>query len=174
MTAQTLFYTGSTTKAFTAAVFSSLVDDDEKFPHVQWTTPISEIIRDDFVLEDEYLTRHVTFEDALCHRTGMARHDLACGTENSTLKDTVRSLRYLPLTAPLHTKFQYSNPMWVTVSYVVEYLTGEWIGDVIRKRIWEPLGMTQTSLKGGSLHGKSFSRISLGPILSVLQPCELP
>lgn len=143
MTPNTLFYTGSTTKAFTAAVFSSLVDD-EKFPKLQWTTPVSEIIRDDFVLEDEYSTRHVTFEDVLCHRTGMPRHDLACGITNSTLRDTVRNLRHLPLLVPLRTKFQYSNAMWVTIPYVVEHLTGQWLGDVITKKIWEPLNMTRT------------------------------
>lgn len=59
----TMFYTGSMTKSFTAAASSLLVDDDEKYPHIKWTTPLSELIRDDFVLQDEYATLHVTLED---------------------------------------------------------------------------------------------------------------
>jgi CubicO group peptidase (beta-lactamase class C family) len=147
VTPQTLFFTGSTTKAFTAAAFSSLVDDNERFPEVQWTTPISQIIRDDFVLENENCTQHVTFEDAMSHRTGLPRHDLACGIPDRTLRETVRSMRHLPLTAPLRTTFQYGNLMWATVGYVVEHLTGQWLGDVIRERIWEPLGMSETFFK---------------------------
>lgn len=38
-----LFYTGSTTKTFTASILSLLVDDNETFPHVQWSTPIAHL-----------------------------------------------------------------------------------------------------------------------------------
>jgi len=62
----------------------------------------------------------------------------------------VRSLRYLPLTAEPRTKFQYCNIMFVTVSHVVESLTGVWMGDFLSEKIWEPLGMKSTASK--SLH----------------------
>ncbi|KAH7021025.1 beta-lactamase/transpeptidase-like protein [Microdochium trichocladiopsis] len=100
-TAETLYYTGSTTKAFTAAVLGQIIHPDAageksgteaaaaasasasapatysaKFPK-GFRTPVSEVIRDDFVLSDEWATAHVTFEDALSHRTGLARHDKA-------------------------------------------------------------------------------------------------
>ena len=144
MTPHSLFYTGSTTKAFTAGAFSFLVEDNEKYPDVQWTTPIADVIRDDFVLEDEYSTAHVTFEDAFSHRTGMPRHDWSYGHGNGTAKEIVRNMRYLPLTAPLRTVWQYCNIMYAVVGYVIENLTGQWLGDVLRERIWEPLDMTET------------------------------
>jgi len=50
-TPETLYDIGSTTKAFTAAAASLLVDEKEKY-NLNWKTPISEIIRDDFVLPD--------------------------------------------------------------------------------------------------------------------------
>lgn len=54
VTPETMFYGASTTKAFVAAALSLLVDDDG-YSQVKWTTPISQLIPDDFVLEDELL-----------------------------------------------------------------------------------------------------------------------
>lgn len=34
--------------------------------------------------------------------------------------------------------------MYATASYVVETLTGQWLGDYLREKIWEPLGMKST------------------------------
>ncbi|KAI8274336.1 Penicillin-binding protein 4 [Colletotrichum sp. SAR11_240] len=72
-TPHTLFYTGSTTKSFTAAGLSLLVDNSTS---LTWTTPVSRVL-DDFVLSDAWATAHITLEDALSHRTGYPRHDLA-------------------------------------------------------------------------------------------------
>jgi CubicO group peptidase (beta-lactamase class C family) len=127
---------------------SLLVDDNRKYPHVDWKTPISDLIRDDFVLEDEYATAHTTIEDALSHRTGMPRHDESYGGlyngHKGTPRDLVRSLRYLPLTAEPRTRFQYCNMMFVVISHVIEALEGMWLGDFLRERIWKPLGMNST------------------------------
>ncbi|KAH0536105.1 hypothetical protein FGG08_006991 [Glutinoglossum americanum] len=142
VTPSTLFYTGSTTKAFTAAAMSLLVDNTSQ--QISWTTPLSSIIRDDFVLPDPYSTTHITIADALSHRTGMPRHDLSYGGGNATVRDVVRSLRYLPLTAEPRTEWQYCNMMYVAISHAIEVLTGEWLGDFLRTRIWEPLGMRNT------------------------------
>ena len=34
--------------------------------------------------------------------------------------------------------------MFVTAAHVVQTLTGQWLGDFLRERIWEPLGMSNT------------------------------
>jgi len=62
-------------KSFIAAAISLLVDD-ENFPEVKWTTPVSELLRDDFVLSDSRYTEQVTIEDMLSHRTGMPEYVL--------------------------------------------------------------------------------------------------
>lgn len=64
--------------------------------------------------------------------------------KKATVKDTVRDLRYLQLTAEPRTTFQYCNLMFVVASHVVERLTGVWLGDFLKERIWEPLGMKST------------------------------
>ena len=145
VTPETLFYIGSTTKSFTAAAVSLLIDDTAQLANpLQWTTPLSSIIRDDFVLPDEYATAHVTLEDALSHRTGMPRHDASYGGPNFTVKDAVRSLRYLPMTGEIRSKWQYCNLMFVAISHAIESITGVWLGDFLRSRIWEPLAMAST------------------------------
>ncbi|KAF9875984.1 putative penicillin-binding protein [Colletotrichum karsti] len=148
-TNSTLFFGGSTSKAFTAAALSLLIDSG-KYGSLGWTTPISELIRDDFVLEDSWITQHATLEDALSHRTGLGDHTMAASKHYEgrpgTLRDIVRSLRYLPLAAEPRTKFLYCNLMYMTLSYVVETLTSQRLGDVFKDWIWEPLGMTSTYL----------------------------
>ena len=148
MTPSTLLYAGSTTKAFTAAVMSLLVEDNENYPQVQWNTPIHQLIPEDFVLENEYATSHITIEDALSHRSGMPRHDQAYGDtasgQKATVKYMIQSMRHIPLTAEPRTKYQYCNLMYLVAAQVIETVTGCKIGDLMRDRIWKPLGMAST------------------------------
>ena len=61
------------TKAFVAASISLLVDDDSH-SEVQWSTPVSQLLRDDFVLSDSRSTEMVTIEDILSHRSGLPEY----------------------------------------------------------------------------------------------------
>ena len=65
-----MFYTASLGKSFTAAAVALLVQD-ENLPELQWDTPVSRLIPDDFVLRDPYLTQNVNIVDILSHRTGI-------------------------------------------------------------------------------------------------------
>ncbi|OKL62779.1 hypothetical protein UA08_01859 [Talaromyces atroroseus] len=147
VTPSTLFYAGSTTKAFTGAMMGMLVEDNDTYPQVQWDTPVSQLIRDDFVLSDEYATQHITIEDILSHRSGLPPHDQAYGHHLSrgvAVREIVRQIRHLPLTAQPRTRFQYCNLMFVVASHVIETLTGKWLGDSLAQRIWTPLDMNAT------------------------------
>ena len=144
VTPSTLFYAGSTTKAFIASALSLLIDNSTSYSNIAWNTPISTLIPADFVLEDTYATAHVTIEDALSHRSGMPRHDASYGGEGETIRSLTRSLRWLNSTAQPRARWQYCNMMYVVLSYVLETLTGVWVGDFLRERIWEPLEMRST------------------------------
>lgn len=145
VTPSTLFYTGSTTKAFTAAALALIMDDTANSSKpLTWNTPISSLIREDFVLPDEYATQHVTLEDAASHRTGLPRHDGSYGGPSFGVRDVVRNLRNLYMTAEIRTKFQYCNMMYMTLSHVIETLTNTWLGNILFHRIWAPLNMNQT------------------------------
>lgn len=164
MTPETLFFTGSTSKAFTAGAVSKLVDDtSRRYNHIQWDSRLIDLIRDDFVLEDSYVTNHVTLEDALSHRTGLPRHDFTwIGIEGLKAKDLVRKLRYLPLTAEIRTKFQYCNLMYGAVGHAIETLTGTWLGDFLRTEIWDPLQMNDTYFSLGDALRDSAPTLATG------------
>ncbi|KAL9005443.1 MAG: hypothetical protein Q9188_001768 [Gyalolechia gomerana] len=109
-----------------------------------WRTPISSLIREDFLLQDDYVTLHATLEDAASHRTGMPGHDSSYGKAPFGIRDVVRNLRNLPMTSEIRTKFQYCNMMYITLSHILETLTNTWLGDILLHRIWTPLNMTHT------------------------------
>lgn len=164
VTPETLFYTASTTKSFTAAAVSLLIDDSvNSSESLFWQVPLAKLIREDFVLADEYATAHATIEDALSHRTGMPRHDLTYGGSNVTVQDVVQNLRNLPMTAEIRTRFQYCNMMYIVVSHFIEKWTGMWLGDFLRIRIYEPLNMSSTFF---SLSDAKKSGASGGPTLA--------
>jgi CubicO group peptidase (beta-lactamase class C family) len=145
-TADTLFDCASTSKSFTAACVALLVDD-EAYPDVQWRTPVSKLL-DDFICPDPYLTANITIEDILSHRTGEPGHDDALfGTkaaEPDNAKSITLKMRNLPFNKPLRTEYQYSNLMFSVATHLIETVTCESYPDFVRKRIWEPLGMTNT------------------------------
>ena len=70
-TADTLFDIASASKSLTAACVALLVDDNNKYPLVQYEARMSNLLRDDFVMPGNDHA-DVTLEDILSHRTGMA------------------------------------------------------------------------------------------------------
>lgn len=121
---------------------------------MQWSTPVCELTRDDFVLEDAWATNHLTLEDILCHRTGLPGHDRALGSNTRGVPhwdkprpatiEAVRRLRHLPMTTEPRTTYQYNNVMYEVTQHIIETLTGQWLGLFLRERIWQPLGMNST------------------------------
>lgn len=109
---------------------------------VQWSTPISQLIPGDFKLRDKSVGHQITVEDALSHRTGLPRHDHA--SSRTSVRENVRQIAHLPLTAELRTRYQYNNLMYVVASHVIETVTGDWLGDCLARSFWQPLGMTGT------------------------------
>ncbi|KAK8084619.1 hypothetical protein PG997_005890 [Apiospora hydei] len=151
VTPSTLFYGGSTTKAFTAAAFAQLIDSGAH-PDLSWRTPLASLIREDFELAPEYAwaQEHLTLEDALSHRTGFPRHDKSLSTRygpdghKATMRDLARSLRFLPMVHEPRVEFRYCNLMFMVASHVLQTLTGRWLGTTLREGIWRPLGMNGT------------------------------
>lgn len=78
----------------------------------------------------------------------MARHDKSSARvidgKEVKPKDVVRNLRNLPLTTEPRLNFYYTNLMYITLSHVIETVTGKWLGDVMKELIWAPLDMNST------------------------------
>lgn len=163
ITPSTLFKTGSTTKAFTAAALGLLITSKNySFPSprsgtarlpLSWRTPISALLPGDFVVAHPWATDHLTLEDAVVHRTGLPRHDKSSGRfypstggelHTAAALDIVRSVRHLPLAGEPREVFRYCNIMYVVLAACVEAVVGKTLGEVLRESIWGPLGMGET------------------------------
>lgn len=147
MSTDSLFTTCSTTKAFTAAAVSLAIDDSKTTDSpLHWDTPISSLIRDDFVLVDSHATANTTLEDALSHRTGLPGHEtaMALAYPSETLREAMQRLRHLPLAYAPRTTFDYCNHMYMAVSHALEQMAGEGLGAILKGRIWSPLDMQDT------------------------------
>ncbi|EME86447.1 uncharacterized protein MYCFIDRAFT_172198 [Pseudocercospora fijiensis CIRAD86] len=98
-TGDTLYYTGSTTKAFVATLAAMMVENNTHFKDLKWSTPLASLLEGDFALSEEYQSLHTTLEDALSHRSGLPRHDASYGWGNASMFENIRRMRHLPLTA---------------------------------------------------------------------------
>ncbi len=141
VTPQTVFAIGSCTKAFTAFVLGTLVDEGK----LDWDTPLIDLLPD-FKLYDEYATNHIKPLDLINHRSGLPRHDMVWyNNEDISRRELVRRLRYLEPNKELRELWQYNNLMYLTAGYLTEHLTGQAWEDVVRERIFEPLDMVSSN-----------------------------
>jgi CubicO group peptidase (beta-lactamase class C family) len=113
---------------------------------------MAKIIPDDFVLDDEYLTTHVTIRDALSHRTGLSGHGVALGAAVGTLKQNTRNMRHLFTAHEIRTTWDYCNHMFIAVSHAIEVLSSQTLGTFWKEKIWNPLGMKQTFYSFAEAH----------------------
>jgi len=141
MTPGSLFAIGSTTKAMTVTALGMLVDEGK----LDWDTPLR-LYLPGFRLSDPLTTERITLRDLVTHRSGLPRHDLIWyNNDQSTRAEIVDRLAYLELTEDLRAKFQYNNLMFMTAGYLAGQLSGTTWEEVVRERLFEPLGMQRSN-----------------------------
>lgn len=153
----TLWQAGSTTKAFTSAALSLLVDTNA----LSWSSTVRSILGDDFAVEAEWPSHHLTIDDAVSHRSGLPRHDYVYHSNMSTTQ-MIRGLRHLPLTAEPRTTFQYCNLMFTTLGVIIETLSRQSLVQYLQEKLWTPLGMHSTFLSRASASETGGSRLATG------------
>ena len=140
MTADSLFDIASSSKSLTAASVALLVADNDNYPQVQWDTPVSKLLPDDFVMSDNDYTENVTVEDILSHRSGFPRHDYSYLSVRAEHPDSARSvtrnLRNLQNAAPFRSKYMYCNVMYTVATYLVEELSGLPFADFLKRHFF--------------------------------------
>ncbi|CAD0110638.1 unnamed protein product, partial [Aureobasidium uvarum] len=140
-TPHTLFQGASTTKSFTASLTALLIQNHND---LEWDTPLHDIVGNDFVLKDDYLTTHVTFLDAMSHRTGVPRHDAMWYDQGLDVKTQAYLMRHVDTSASFRTVYQYCNLFFTAVSHVLQTVTGKPHANLLREWIFEPLGMNES------------------------------
>ncbi|MGV3730232.1 MAG: serine hydrolase [Sphingopyxis sp.] len=137
--AETIFQTGSTGKAMTAAALAVLVDegkigwDDPVIQHMPW-----------FRMYDPWVTREITIRDLLVHRSGLGlgQGDLMfVPRTHLTRKQTVERVAYLKPKTSFRSAYAYDNILYAVAGQLIEEVTGQTWEDFIRARVLRPGGM---------------------------------
>jgi len=144
----TIFAIGSSSKAFTSAAVAMLVDSGK----VSLDAPATAYLPG-FQLYDNYATREITVRDLLSHRSGLARGELIWYGSDNDRDEILRRVRYLPPTWSFRSQFGYQNIMYLAAGQVVAKVTGASWDDFIKRRIFQPLGMTSSSTSVTALQG---------------------
>ena len=138
----TLFGIASNTKAMTAALLASLVDEGK----LSWRTKVIDIIPE-FQMPDAYVTREFTIIDLLSHNSGLGlgAGDLTIWPETTlTTDDVIKALKHLPQVSSFRSEFAYDNLMYVIAGEVIARITGKSWQTNIEQRIFNELGMKNT------------------------------
>lgn len=140
VTADTLFAIGSCTKAFTTLLLGTLVDEGL----VDWDEPVRTYLPE-FRMLDDHATRRLTVRDLVTHRSGLPRHDFLWYNTSLSRDELVQRLRYLEPFADLRERYHYQNLMFLTAGYLAGRVAGRSWEDLVRERIFEPVGMVRSN-----------------------------
>ncbi len=147
VTEDTRFAMASVTKSFTAMSVALLVDEGK----LEWDKPVREYMPE-FILDDPYVTQHVTVRDMLSHRTGLPRHDLSAWRLDVSRAEFIKRMKHLKFNAAFREKFQYNNLMYIASAYLVDKISGQKWEDFVQERIFSPLKMEASNFKPDPPH----------------------
>jgi len=204
MQRDTIFRIASMTKPITSVAALMLVDQDR----IQLSDPISNVAPEfahlhvlrspDGPLEDvQEATRPITFEDLLTHRAGLTyasfhrgpigqayREALGGDVIDSQLTpdDWIRRLARLPLIAQPGSLMTYGTATDL-LGFLIARIEGESLGSVLKRRIFDPLGMIDTGFLvprakwsrratayGFDEHGRLMKRLTWGGVVVEERP----
>ncbi len=134
----TRFRLGSITKQFTSMLIMQLVEEGKLKLDVPITTYIPDYPKD----KGEKITIH----NLLTHTSGIPNY-----TEQASFReimrdpvspiDLIKTFWNLPLDFEPGEKFKYSNSGYIVLGYIIEKITGKTYEEVLKEKIFEPLGM---------------------------------
>lgn len=141
--ADTIFPTGSTGKAFTAAALAVLVDEGK----IRWDDPVIDHLPD-FRMADPWVTRELTVRDLLVHRSGLglgAGDLLYIPRTSRSRAEVVQALRHIEPKTSFRSGYAYDNILYVVAGQLVEAVSGQRWEDFVRARLLHPAGMRNST-----------------------------
>jgi CubicO group peptidase (beta-lactamase class C family) len=145
---QSVFAIGSASKAFTATVLAMLVDEGK----LKWDDKVTEYLPY-FQLYDPYVTKEFTVRDLLVHRSGLARSDFLWYSTGYDREEIVKRVRHVESAYSFRAGFGYQNVMYLAAGQVAAAITGKSWDDLIKERIFLPLGMSNSYTSVTELEG---------------------
>lgn len=145
---KTIFQIGSTTKAFLATTMAIAADRKK----LAWDDRIVDL-DDDFEMKDPWVTREFRVFDLIAQRSGMppSANDVL-GMLGADQAMMVRAMRYVEPVSSFRSTFAYTNVTHMLAQRVVarQFGAADW-DSVVRKEIFGPLGMTDSSFTAGAI-----------------------
>jgi len=141
VTADTLFEIGSTTKAFTATAMAMLADEKK----LSWDEPVRNYVSA-FHISDPCTDSLITLRDIASHRSGVARHDELWDDSDFSRDELIKRIGAMKISKPIRTAYQYNNLMFVTAGEAAASAAKMPWEELIRTRIFAPLGMTESRI----------------------------
>ncbi len=133
-TPETIYQSGSVGKQFTATLVMMLVEEGK----LGLDDPISKYFAGAPAAWKDIKVRHL-----LTHTSGIsnALYQHLNMRRDYTEDELVQQIAALPLDFQPGEKWSYSNPGYVMLGVLVHKVTGKFYGDVLREKIFGPLGM---------------------------------
>jgi CubicO group peptidase (beta-lactamase class C family) len=154
--ASTLFRIASMTKPITAIGIMILADEGKLDPDDNVAKYLPEFTNQMLVAERGKETvslkkpsRPIKLRDLLTHTSGLAAYpkgvDDVYTKRNRTLSETTLAVGLLPLDFEPGTKWSYCNSGIDTLGRIIEVVSGDSYEDFLKKRIFDPLEMADTT-----------------------------
>jgi len=140
MTVNDLVHLGSDTKAMTATLIATLVEEKR----LSWDSTLQDVFAEwkEEIHED---FRQVTIRQLLTHRAGVPANAAYTEPADPLMDQRERLARKVLAVAPLHapgTTFHYSNLGYIIAGHMAETVTGKPWEELIKSRLFDPLQMT--------------------------------
>src|ERR1700674_1005645 len=130
---ETIFQSGSVGKQFTATAVMMLVEEGK----IHLDDPLTKYFPD-----APASWKEVTVRELLSHTGGFGDYPEKFDFRKDWTEDEeLKLIESIPLTYPPGTKWEYSNLGFVTLGILIHRVTGEFYGDFLQQRIFQPLGM---------------------------------
>jgi CubicO group peptidase (beta-lactamase class C family) len=135
---ETIFQSGSMGKQFTATAVMMLVEEGK----VGLDDSLTKYFPDAPASWNE-----VTVRELLSHTAGFGDYPEKFDFRKDWTEDELlKMVEGIPLAYPPGTKWEYSNLGFLTLGILIHHVTGEFYGDFLQQRIFQPLGMQTTRI----------------------------
>jgi len=138
VTPETIFQSGSMGKQFTATAVMMLVEQGK----VGLDDPLTK-----YFPEAPVAWSQVTVRNLLSHTAGFTDYpDKFDFRRDYTENELLKIAEAIPLAYPPGTKYAYSNLGFLTLGILIHRTSGQFYGDFLHDRVFQPLGMSTTRI----------------------------
>lgn len=135
---ETIFQSGSMGKQFTATAVMMLVEEGKIGLNDSLTK---------YFLEAPPSWKNVTVRELLSHTGGFGDYPKNFNFRKDwTEPQLIKLVESIPLAYPPGTKWEYSNLGYLTLGILIHRVSGEFYGDFLQQRVFQPLDMSTTRI----------------------------